>query len=75
MAKRKYRSEIAQTVHEGVRGMHRLGLVDKRTMRDFDLRWLAAEIAFAAGSLAIAVWVFYRGLRRYESGNLMIMRA
>ena len=27
MAKRKYRSEIAQTVHEGVRGMHRLGLV------------------------------------------------
>ena len=40
MAKRKYRSEIAQTVHEGVRGMHRLGLVDKRTMRDFDLRCL-----------------------------------
>jgi putative transcriptional regulator len=37
---RKYRSEIAQTVHEGVRGMHRLGLVDKRTMRDFDLHCL-----------------------------------
>src|SRR3954447_11416836 len=40
MPKRKYRSEIAQTVHEGVRGMHRLGLVDRRTMRDFDLRCL-----------------------------------
>lgn len=38
MAKRKYRSEIARTVHEGVRGMHRLGLADKQTMREFDLR-------------------------------------
>ena len=42
MAKRKYRSEIARTVHEGVRGMHRLGLVDKKTMREFDLRCLTA---------------------------------
>ncbi len=40
MAKRtkKYRSEIAAAVHEGVRGMRRLGLVDKKTMRDFDFR-------------------------------------
>lgn len=37
---KKYRSAIAEAVHEGVRGMHRLGLVDKRTMRDFDLRCL-----------------------------------
>ena len=42
MAKRKYRSEIARTVHEGVRGMHRLGLADKQTMREFDLRCLTA---------------------------------
>jgi putative transcriptional regulator len=40
MPKRKYRSEIARTVHEGVRGMHRLGLADKKTMREFDLRCL-----------------------------------
>jgi putative transcriptional regulator len=35
-----YRSEIAKVVHEGVRGMHRLGLVDKKTMREFDVRCL-----------------------------------
>ena len=40
MAKNRYRSEIAGAVHEGVRGMHRLGLVDKKTMREFDVRCL-----------------------------------
>jgi putative transcriptional regulator len=42
MAKTKYRSEIAAAVHAGVRGMRRLGLVDKTTMREFDLRCLTA---------------------------------
>jgi hypothetical protein len=36
----KYRSKVAEAVHEGVRGMHRLGLVDKTTMREFDVRTL-----------------------------------
>ncbi len=41
MAKKtRYRSQIAGAVHEGVRGMHRLGLVDKKTMREFDVRCL-----------------------------------
>src|ERR1700674_5213529 len=40
MEKSRYRSEIAEAVHEGVRGMHRLGLVNKTTMREFDLRCL-----------------------------------
>lgn len=40
MNKTRYRSDIAKVVHEGVRGMHRLGLVDKKTMREFDLRCL-----------------------------------
>jgi putative transcriptional regulator len=48
MAKRKYRSEIAAVVHEGVRGMHRLGLVDKKTMREFDLRCLTTVEAMTA---------------------------
>lgn len=47
MAKRKYRSEIAAVVHEGVRGMRKLGLVDKKTMREFDLRCLTAVEAMA----------------------------
>ena len=42
MTKPKYRSEIAEVVHEGVRGMHRLGLVDKKTMREFDVRCLTS---------------------------------
>jgi putative transcriptional regulator len=33
---------IAEVVHEGVRGTHRLGLVDKKTMREFHLRCLTA---------------------------------
>jgi putative transcriptional regulator len=42
MKKPKYRSEVAAAVHEGVQGMHRLGLVDKTTMREFDVRCLTA---------------------------------
>jgi putative transcriptional regulator len=38
--RRKYRSEIAEVVHEGIRGMYRLGVVDKQTMREFDVRCL-----------------------------------
>ena len=51
MAKRKYRSGIAEVVHEGVRGMHRLGLVDKKTMRDFDLRCLTLIEPLSAGDI------------------------
>jgi putative transcriptional regulator len=40
MQKPKYRSEIAAAVHEGVRGMHRLGLVNEKTVREFDMRCL-----------------------------------
>ena len=48
MAKTKYRSDIAGVVHEGVRGMHRLGLVDKKTMREFDLRCLTTVVDMTA---------------------------
>jgi putative transcriptional regulator len=40
--KAEYRSDIAKSVHEGVRAMHWLGLVDKKTMREFDLRCLTS---------------------------------
>jgi len=40
MKKTKYRSEVAAAVHETVHDMHRLGLVDKKTMREFDVRCL-----------------------------------
>lgn len=31
-----YRSEIAAAVHETAEGFHEVGLIDKRTMREFD---------------------------------------
>ncbi len=40
--KSKFRSPIAEAMHETVRGMHRVGLVDKRTMREFDVRCLTS---------------------------------
>jgi putative transcriptional regulator len=33
---RKTESDILATVHESVKGLHRIGLVDKATMREFD---------------------------------------
>jgi putative transcriptional regulator len=39
MAK-KYLSRIAETVHETAAGLHRIGAIDKRTMREFDVMCL-----------------------------------
>ncbi len=51
MAKSKYRSPVAKAVHDGVRGMHRLGLVDKKTMRDFDVRCLTIVDELSAADI------------------------
>lgn len=37
---KKYRSDIARSVHRTVRGLHRIGLVDKARMSGFDARCL-----------------------------------
>ena len=47
----KYRSDIAAAMHETVRGMHRLGFVDKQTMREFDLTWLTAVDELTPGDI------------------------
>jgi len=44
-------------------------------LRSFDAGGLLAEAGMAALLLAVGVAVFYRGLRRYESGNLMVLRS
>lgn len=36
MTKKRYASKIAETVHKTAAGLHRIGAVDKTTMRDFD---------------------------------------
>ena len=48
---KKYRSDIAESVHEGIKGLHRVGLVDKKTMREFDLRCLTAVDDLSASDI------------------------
>lgn len=67
--KRKFRSPIASAMHETVRGMHRLGLVDRRTMRDFDMRCLTpvddltpADIVAMRDKAGVSQAVFARAL-------------
>lgn len=40
MAKRKHQSGIAEAVHETAEGLHRIGAIDKTTMREFDVMCL-----------------------------------
>jgi len=40
----------------------------------FSWKWFFITIGFTAAFFSFAVWFFYRGLRRYESGNVMAMR-
>ncbi len=44
---RKYKSELRAALHETVEGFHRIGLVDKKTMRHFDERCLTKVKAFS----------------------------
>jgi putative transcriptional regulator len=43
MAKR-YKSDLKAALHETVEGLHRIGLVDKKTMREFDDSCLTAVV-------------------------------
>jgi ABC-2 type transport system permease protein len=52
-----------------------MSYIPVQLLRRFDATLIAGEIAVAAGAIAIAVLVFYRGLRRYESGSLMTVRS
>ena len=43
-------------------------------VRSFDWRWFGGLMAFALGITALALFVFNRGLKRYESGNMLNMK-
>jgi ABC-2 type transport system permease protein len=51
-----------------------VGSVPAGLLDDFDWGQLAALVAFTAGITLVARWVFFWGLRRYESGNLVTVR-
>ncbi|NLM47061.1 MAG: hypothetical protein GX200_09715, partial [Firmicutes bacterium] len=40
----------------------------------FDLRWLALLLLATAAYCSFACWFFFRGLKKYESGNLLTTR-
>lgn len=68
MAK-KYRSEALEALHETATGLHRLGLIDNKTMRDFDVSCLttvdklsAEEIAAVRKKAGVSQAVFARYL-------------
>ena len=51
-----------------------VGSIPAVLLSDFQWKRLATLVAFAAGITLAARWVFRRGLRRYESGNLVTVR-
>jgi ABC-2 type transport system permease protein len=51
-----------------------LGYVPVEILRGQHLHWLLGHIGASLTFLALAVYVFERGLRRYESGNSLLVR-
>jgi putative transcriptional regulator len=51
MAK-KYQSEALEALHETAAGLHRLGLIDTKTMRDFDASCLTSVQKLSAQEIA-----------------------
>jgi putative transcriptional regulator len=49
---RKYRSRLSAAIHETVAGLHRIGLMDKTTMRAFDASCLTAVEPLSAKEIA-----------------------
>lgn len=52
-----------------------IGYLPVELVRNFEWTGLAAAVGGAAGYVALALWVFGLGLRRYESGNRFGVRA
>ena len=50
--KKRYRSKIAAAMHETMADMHEIGLVDKKTMREFDARCLTTVSELSARQIA-----------------------
>ncbi|MBS0505724.1 MAG: DNA-binding transcriptional regulator [Proteobacteria bacterium] len=46
MSKSKYKSDAFAAIHASARALHKVGAIDKATMRDFDASCLSAPPAF-----------------------------
>ena len=49
---KRFRSRLAGAIHETVAGLHRIGLLDKATVREFDLSCLTAVEQMSAKEIA-----------------------
>jgi putative transcriptional regulator len=49
---RKYRSHLSEAIHETATGLHRIGLIDKETMREFDASCLTPVEPLSAKEIA-----------------------
>ena len=47
MSKRKFKSDAFEAIHASAEALHRTGVIDKATMRDFDERCLSAAHDFS----------------------------
>ena len=52
MPKKKYKSNVLQTVHEAALGLRRIGLIDAKTMREFDASCLTPVKDLSAKEIA-----------------------
>ena len=50
-AKRKYRSDISEALHSSATALHKVGAMDKATMRDFDTRHLDVPTEMAPAQI------------------------
>jgi putative transcriptional regulator len=49
----RFRSRLSEAIHETASGLHRAGLLDKETMREFDASCLTAVRPLSAREIAI----------------------
>ena len=73
---RRFRTGIAEAVHETASGLHRIGLIDQKTMREFDAWCLTPiepfspeEILALRDSAGVSQGVFARYLGRSSSAS------
>ena len=48
----KFRSRLSEAIHETAAGLHRAGLLDKKTMRSFDVSCLTAVVELSPKDIA-----------------------
>ena len=74
MSKQIYKNDAFAAIHASARALHKVGAIDKATMRDFDASCLSVPPAFAPGDIQqlreankVSQPVFARNLNTSES--------